>query len=115
MADPAVVGTDIVGAPASPGKYPGRVRLVRDGAGFATFLLGEVLVCPTAAPSWTILFGAAGALVADGGGPLAHTAIVAREPGLPAVGGAVGAASRPSNGQIVTVDDTAGTVTIQEG
>jgi pyruvate,water dikinase len=69
-------------------------------------------VCPTASPSWTILFGIAGALVTDGGGPLAHAAIVAREHSLPAVVGTVNATSRLTDGQLVTIDGTAGTVTI---
>ena len=105
-------GDQLRGSPASPGSYTGQVRVVRKEADFASLLPGEVLVCPTATPSWTILFGIAGALVTDGGGPLAHAAIVAREHGLPAVVGAVTATSRLTDGQNVTVDGTAGTVTI---
>jgi pyruvate,water dikinase len=71
-----------------------------------------VLVCPTASPSWTILFAIAGAVVTDGGGPLAHAAIVAREHGLPAVVGTVHATTKLADGQMVTVDGTDGTVTI---
>jgi pyruvate,water dikinase len=105
-------GEDLRGSPASPGHYTGRVRIVRKEADFASLLPGEVLVCPTASPSWTILFGIAGALVTDGGGPLAHAAIVAREHSLPAVVGTVNATSRLTDGQLVTIDGTAGTVTI---
>ena len=90
---------------------PGRVRVVRGEADFGTLLPGEVLVCPTASPSWTILFAVAGALVTDGGGPLSHAAIVAREHGLPAVVGTVHATSQLADGQIVTVDGTTGTIT----
>ena len=82
-------GEALRGTPASPGSYTGRVRVVRGEADFGTLLPGEVLVCPTASPSWTILFAVAGALVTDGGGPLSHAAIVAREHGLPAVVGTV--------------------------
>lgn len=105
-------GHDVRGSAASPGSYTGRVRVVRTEADFASLLRGEVLVCPTASPSWTILFGVAGALVTDGGGPLAHAAIVAREHGLPAVVGTVNATSRLTDGQLVTVDGTSGTVTV---
>ena len=105
-------GEDLRGSPASPGHYTGRVRVVRKESDFASLLPGEVLVCPTASPSWTILFGIAGALVTDGGGPLAHAAIVAREHSLPAVVGTVNATSRLTDGQLVTIDGTAGTVTI---
>jgi rifampicin phosphotransferase len=109
-----VVRTDgevLRGSPASPGSYTGHVRVVRGEADFGTVLPGEVLVCPTASPSWTILFAIAGALVTDGGGPLAHAAIVAREHGLPAVVGTVHATTQLVDGQLVTVDGTAGTVT----
>ena len=85
---------------------------MRKEADFASLLPGEVLVCPTASPSWTILFGIAGALVTDGGGPLAHAAIVAREHSLPAVVGTVNATSATHRRPVVTVDGTAGTVTI---
>ena len=105
-------GAGLVGTPASAGTYTGRVRLVRSEADFGTFLPGEVWVCATASPSWTILFAAAGALVADGGGVLAHAAIVAREHGLPAVVGTVHGTKKLTDGQLVTVDGTAGTVMI---
>lgn len=104
-------GEALRGSAASPGSYTGRVRVVRGEADFGTVLPGEVLVCPTASPAWTILFAIAGALVTDGGGPLAHAAIVAREHGLPAVVGTVHATTQLADGQIVTVDGTAGTVT----
>jgi pyruvate,water dikinase len=109
---PAGDGEQLRGSPASPGHYTGRVRVVCKEADFASLLPGEVLVCPTASPSWTILFGIAGALVTDGGGPLAHAAIVAREHGLPAVVGTVNATARLTDGQLVTVDGTTGAVTI---
>ena len=105
-------GEGLRGSPASPGTYTGRVRVVRGGSDFGSVLPGEVLVCPTASPSWTILFGIAGALVTDGGGPLAHAAIVAREHGLPAVVGTVHATTELADGQLVTVDGTAGTVMV---
>jgi pyruvate,water dikinase len=41
-------------------------------------------------------------LVADGGGPLAYAAFVAREHGLPAVVATVNATKRLRNGQLVT-------------
>jgi pyruvate,water dikinase len=85
---------------------------VRGEADFGTVLPGEVLVCPTTSSSWTILFAFAGGLITDGGGPLAHAAIVAREYALPAVVGTVHGTTRLAGGQLVTVDGTAGTVTV---
>ena len=56
------------------------------------------------------MFGRLGALVTDGGGLLAHPAIVAREYGIPAVLATGDATTRLTDGQVVTVDGTAGTV-----
>jgi rifampicin phosphotransferase len=58
-----------------------------------------------------VLFTQAGALVTDGGGILAHAAIIAREYGIPAVLATGDATTRLHNGQTVTVDGSAGTVT----
>lgn len=109
---PPTDGASLAGIPASVGIYTGRVRRVMSEADFGVLLPGEVMVCSTASPSWTIMFATAGALVADGGGPLSHAAIVAREHGLPAVVGTVHATKQLTDGQVVTVDGTAGTVTI---
>jgi rifampicin phosphotransferase len=43
---PVSDGHELGGMPASPGRYTGRVRIVSGESDFATFLPGEVLVCP---------------------------------------------------------------------
>ena len=111
---PHIDDATLTGVPASAGTYTGPVHRVMSEHDFGAFLPGEVMVCPTASPSWTVLFATAGALVADGGGVLAHAAIVAREHGLPAVVGTVQGTKLLANGQIVTVDGTAGIVTISD-
>lgn len=73
---------------------------------------GHVLVTLTTTPSWTPLFGVAGAIVTETGGPLSHCAIVAREYGLPAVVGVRGATSGIQTGQMIRVDGTTGEVTL---
>jgi rifampicin phosphotransferase len=71
-----------------------------------------VLVCPITSPVWSVLFPSIGALVTDTGGMLSHPAIIAREYRLPAVV-AIGHATRLlRDGQMVTVDDTSGTVEV---
>jgi len=54
-----------------------------------------------------------GALVTDSGGILSHPAIIAREYQIPAVMALGNATSLLKDGQMVTVDGTSGTVTIQ--
>jgi pyruvate,water dikinase len=69
-----------------------------------------VLVCPITTPTWSVLFGQAGAIVTDAGGVLSHSAIIAREHGIPAVLGTGDATRRLKNGQTVVVDGTNGVV-----
>jgi phosphohistidine swiveling domain-containing protein len=103
------------GVPGSPGRYTGPVRLVRDEAEFPKLRPGEVLVCPITSPAWSVLFLQAGAVVTDGGGVLAHTAVIAREYGIPAVLATGAATRRLRDGDLVTVDGTAGVVTMNKG
>lgn len=71
---------------------------------------GHILVAVTTTPPWTPLFGIASAVVTETGGPLSHSAIVAREYGVPAVVGAHLATEKIATGQMVTVDGTSGLV-----
>jgi rifampicin phosphotransferase len=100
----------IVGHPASAGRATGPVRVVHGPADFAAFADGEVLVAKATAPAWTPLFAKAAAVVTDGGTLAAHASLVAREYGIPAVVGAGDATTRLRDGQVVTVDGTAGAV-----
>jgi len=54
------------------------------------------------------------AVVAETGGLLSHAAIVAREYGIPAVLGVLEATTRLHDGQVVTVDGSAGRVRTEE-
>ena len=75
---------------------------------------GDVLVAVTTTPAWTPLFALASAVVTDIGGPLSHSSIVAREYGIPAVMAARSATRSIQTGQVITVDGSAGTVTLVE-
>ena len=101
------------GDPASPGRASGRVRVIRGPSDFDKFQQDEVLVAQLTAPAWTPLFARAAAVVTDGGSLAAHASLVAREYGIPAVVATGDATTRLSDGQLVTVDGTAGLVEIQ--
>jgi pyruvate,water dikinase len=62
--------------------------------------------------AWTPLFARAAAVVTDIGGPLSHGSIVAREYGIPAVLGTGAATRRIQSGQVITVDGSAGVITL---
>ena len=101
----------VTGTPAGGGTATGPVKVIRDPAEFGRLASGDVLVCPYTNPSWTPLFQRAAAVVVDTGGSASHAAIVAREYGIPAVMGTAGGTSTLTDGQVVTVDGDAGTVT----
>jgi pyruvate,water dikinase len=105
----------LTGEPASPGRATGAVRIVLDPAGFHRFQPGEVLVARATAPAWTPLFAKAAAVVTDGGTLAAHASLVAREYGIPAVVATGDATSRLRDGQLVSVDGSAGIVQVQQG
>jgi rifampicin phosphotransferase len=100
------------GKGASPGRFTGTARVIRDESGFDRIRDRDVLVCPTASPVWSVLFPRLGALVTDTGGTLSHCAIVAREFGIPAVVATGNATHTLRDGQTVTVDGAAGTVMV---
>jgi rifampicin phosphotransferase len=98
------------GLPASPGQVTSTVRVIRTPDDFDELRPGEVLVAPATTPAWSILFGRAAAVVTDTGSPLAHTSLVAREFGIPAVVATGCATTRLRTGEVVTVDGSAGCV-----
>ena len=70
----------------------------------------DVLVIPFTDTAWTPLFPTVGGVVAETGGQLSHTAIVAREYALPTVVSVKGATRLIRDGQPVTVDGGTGRV-----
>jgi rifampicin phosphotransferase len=113
-AEPSASHAELRGVPGSPGQYTGPVKVLRTEADFPKLRPGDVLVCPITSPAWSVLFVQAGAVVTDGGGVLSHTAVIAREYGLPAVLATTTATLRLRDGDLVTVDGTSGVVTMSE-
>lgn len=101
----------ISGIAASPGVHRGRVRVITTPDKLHTLKQGEVLVCPFTSAAWVMVFRRAGAIVADTGSVLSHTAIVAREFALPAVVATANGTARLKDGEEVIVDGTRGIVT----
>lgn len=102
------------GYAASKGVHQGIVKVVRDQDDFEKVTKGDVIVCKTTLPPWTVLFSVAGAVITDAGGILSYAGTVAREYKLPAVLGTKVATQLLKDGDVVTVDGTAGIVTIEK-
>jgi pyruvate,water dikinase len=110
---PDGASTALRGVSGSRGTATGPARVVRGPDDFEKVRPGDVLVCTSTSPTWTPLFASVAALASDSGGVLSHTAIVAREYGLPAVVGVKYGTSVIRDGQIVTVDGDAGVVLLR--
>ncbi len=98
------------GQAASPGVVAGTVRILTAPASGDELKPGEILVAPMTSPDWVPTIRRAAALVTDGGGMTCHAAIVARELGVPCVVGTRIGTTVLHDGQLVTVDATAGRV-----
>ncbi len=105
-------GDSITGVGASTGQVKGKVCIVRSPEEFNKLEKGDILVCTYTDPEWTPLFALAAGVVVDTGGTLSHAAIVAREYGIPAVLATGDATTRLSDGDMVLVDATYGTVAL---
>jgi pyruvate,water dikinase len=105
-------GDTLRGLAASPGVYEGPVRLIAGPAEFGRIQQGDVLLTPSTTEAFNILLPLLGAIVTDSGGLLSHSAIVAREYGIPGVVGTREATERIADGARVRVDGDAGEVTV---
>ena len=102
------------GLAASPGIYEGPARLIAGPSEFDRIVTGDVLVTQSTTEAFNILLPLLGAIVTDSGGLLSHSAIVAREYGIPGVVGTREATGRIADGVRVRVDGDAGEVTVVE-
>jgi pyruvate,water dikinase len=93
----------------SAGVVEGIVRIVRSPSDDLA-IDGHILVAPRTDPGWAPLFPSARAIVVERGSLLSHSAVLARELGLPAVVGFPGILDLLRDGERVRVDGAAGTI-----
>jgi pyruvate,water dikinase len=101
------------GIGASGGVYEGIARRVAGPDEFDRIQKGDVLVTESTTEAFNILLPLLGAIVTDAGGLLSHSAIVAREYGIPGVVGTREATQRIEDGSTVRVDGDAGEVSLR--
>jgi phosphohistidine swiveling domain-containing protein len=105
----------LVGIGGSSGVAQGYARVLLDPAEApVTLTRSDILVVPFTDVGWTPLFPGIGGIVAETGGQLSHTSIVAREYGLPAVVSVRKATHLIKDGQAVTVDGDRGRVYLKQ-
>lgn len=105
-------GAVLNGLSGGAGRYTGRVCVVTDPIDIDRLQPGDVLVAPFTDAAWTPLFLVAGAIVVDVGARNSHAVVVSRELGLPCVLSTTTATQQLRDGMVVTVDGSAGTVTV---
>jgi pyruvate,water dikinase len=99
------------GISVSTGKIQGYARVIKDPTKFdGTLNASDILIIPFTDVGWTPLFPGVGGIVAETGGLLSHTAIIAREYAIPAVVGINKATDIIKDEQPLTVDGDTGRV-----
>lgn len=116
MPEPATVEFNpdadmIEGTGASPGVVEGPVRVVSDPS-TATIAKGDILVSACTDPSWASLMFLSAGLIADIGGVMSHTAVVAREMSIPCVVNTKIAMRVLKDGDRVRMDGSSGLIEI---
>jgi pyruvate,water dikinase len=97
-----------------PGVVGGRVKIVRDPLA-AGDLSGRIMAAERTDPGWTVLFPLAAGLLVQRGSLLSHSAIVARETGLPCIIAIPGLLETLRDGEWVEMDGATGEVRRLEG
>jgi len=109
---PVVQGDGVMkGIPCSPGQVTGRVKVILTPSDDAR-LAGEILVAGRTDPGWVPLYPSVSGLLIERGSILSHSAIVAREMGIPTIVGIPGLTTILKTGQTVSMDGSTGIVSL---
>jgi rifampicin phosphotransferase len=103
----------IQGTGASPGVVVGLARVVTSPAE-ACIEEGEILVAHDTDPGWASMMFLSSGLVADIGGIMSHTAVVARELGIPCIVNTKHASRSLNTGDKIMIDGASGSIEILE-
>jgi phosphohistidine swiveling domain-containing protein len=109
----AAVGPRLSGHACCPGVVRGRPRLLESPRA-DQLQPGEILVAKQTDPGWVTVFPLAAGILVERGSALSHSAIVARELGIPAIVGIPGLTERVRGAAEIEMDGGAGTVTLVE-
>ncbi|OKH22075.1 peptide chain release factor H [Hydrococcus rivularis NIES-593] len=100
----------LTGLSASPGKAIAVAHTIADDAHLAAVPVGSILVARQINPHWLPWIKQAAGIIAERGGITSHTAIIARELGIPAIVNATGAMQRVRTGELLLLDGDKGEV-----
>ncbi|NND13833.1 MAG: hypothetical protein HKO10_07705 [Acidimicrobiia bacterium] len=107
------LGSDILsGTATSGGSHRGVIRVIRGLDEFDRVQPGDIIAIPFSDVGWTPLFSKAGAVIAQSGGVLSHSSIVAREYRIPCVVSVDGAMNLP-DGAVAVVNGYTGEIVVE--
>lgn len=98
------------GIPASAGIVKGKIRIILDPSQCSKMKEGDILVTEMTNPLFTPAIVKASGIVVDLGGVLSHSAVVARELGIPAVVGTGKATKVLKDNMLITIDGRKGII-----
>jgi pyruvate,water dikinase len=107
-------GDTLKGIGCCPGVVRGRARVVTDPRN-AVLEVGDILVAERTDPGWIMLFPSAAGLLVERGSLLSHSAIVAREMGIPAIVSLQGVTRWLRDGDWLEFDGSSGVVRRLDG
>ncbi len=109
--EPGFEKGELRGTGCCPGKVEGRVRVLRSPSEDME-INGDILVAGRTDPGWVPLYPAVSGILIERGSILSHSAIVAREMGIPAIVGIPNLLDSLEDGQSVKMDGQTGIVKI---
>ena len=101
------------GIPTSQGYFTGKLKIIGSRVDFGKVEPDDIIVIPYSDVGWTPLFARAGAVIAESGGLLSHSSIIAREYQIPAVVSVAGCMNL-KDGQKANVNGFTGEITLLE-
>ncbi|MCB1515993.1 MAG: hypothetical protein KDJ19_00005 [Hyphomicrobiaceae bacterium] len=104
---------ELTGTGVARGQARGPFRVLRGFDDFGRVESGDIIVIPFSDVSWTPVFAKASGVVSEAGGMLSHSAIVAREYGIPCIVSVENALDLP-DGALGMIDGVSGTVLVLE-
>ncbi len=110
----AVSGTTFNGLPVSPGLVTGKARIINSVDDANQLQEGEIMVASCTDVGWTPYYCTASGLITEIGSCLSHGVVVAREYGLPTIVNVRNILHSIKNGDIITMDGSKGTITVEK-
>ena len=105
---------DLQGIGCCPGQVKAKVQVVVNPNEIDS-LNGDILVTRSTDPGWVTLFPSAAAIIVERGSLLSHSAIVAREMGIPCIVSVDGLLRTLKSGDEILMDGSTGTIKVLSG